>query len=131
MGSFRPFCLHKMPKTTPKKKIIKSLAGKDKATQKFVEDAVDNFGGKEEVKPVFSISLTIADKVYKSVGATALEALSSLPKPEKITNKGILTITDGVKSNQVLMQIPNMKRLFFLSKSLLEVYMKTLIQGLK
>lgn len=85
----------------------------------------------QKKKTQFSISLTIADKVYKSVGATAIEALSSLPKPEKITNKGILSITDGVRSNEVLMQIPKIKRLFFLSKSLLEVYMKTLIQGLK
>ena len=81
--------------------------------------------------PQFSISLNINGKIYEGHGATALDALINTPKPEKITNKGTLYISNGLKSNSVLMQIPQMKRLFFLSKSLLEVHLKSLLAGMK
>jgi hypothetical protein len=85
----------------------------------------------KKIKPKFSFSLNINGKVYEGKGETAIDALLNTPKPEKITNKGTLYISNGEKSNSVLMQIPQMKRLFFLSKSLLEVHLKGLLQGMK
>ncbi len=79
----------------------------------------------------FQITLKIDGHVYKGKGETALDALLNTPRPEKITNKGTLYITNGEASNEVLMQIPHMKRLFFLSKSLLEVHLKSLLAGMK
>ena len=47
---------------------------------------------------VYSISFTLGDKEYKGKGETMLDALLTLPMPEKIMGKIILTISDGVLS---------------------------------
>lgn len=86
---------------------------------------------KTQNSPKFYFSLNINGKRYEGKGENALDALLNTPKPEKITNKGILYLSDGQKSNTVLMQIPHMKRLFFLSKTLLEVHLKGLLAGMK
>jgi len=49
-------------------------------------------------KKTFSLSLALGDKTYKSKGATFLDALKELPKPEKIMSKAILTLSDGERS---------------------------------
>ena len=61
----------------------------------------------------FSLSLSLGDKVYKSKGATFLNALKALEMPEKIMSKAILTISDGVSSYELDYLPRNTKRLFW------------------
>ena len=83
-----------------------------------------------KTKP-FIISLSLGDKTYKGQGENALEALTSMEKPVKIMHKGILTISNGSLKKELLMQPVKIKRLFFRSRSLLEVVAKQLAMGLK
>lgn len=78
----------------------------------------------------FKIVLTIGDRVFKSEGATAPEALASLEKPMKIAQKATLRISDGTKSNQILMSPTRVKRLF-MSRGHQIIQMKTLAMGMK
>jgi hypothetical protein len=78
----------------------------------------------------FSISLKLGDKTYTSHGNTALDALISLPRPEKITGKGFLTITDGEKKKDMLFMPVRLKRLFY-SPTFQAIQVKNLIIGMK
>lgn len=62
--------------------------------------------------PVF-ISLAFGDKIFEGSGATLLAALQSMPVPVKITTKGLLKITDGVKKFEQMLQPVKIKRLFY------------------
>ena len=81
-------------------------------------------------KPEYSITLTIGDDVYNGTGETALEALQSIPKPLKIMNKVVFSITDGVKKREVLMWPLRAKRLFY-NKLFQEIQLKALCSGMK
>ena len=59
------------------------------------------------------ISIKLGNVIIKGEGATALEALRSIPVPNKITTKGILTISQGTKKKELLYPIPKLKRLFY------------------
>lgn len=59
------------------------------------------------------MTLTIGTASYKSEGATILEALLKLKKPEKIMNKGILTVEQDGKVRQQLFFPQRLKRLFY------------------
>ena len=64
-------------------------------------------------KKLFSLSLSLGDKKYKSKGATMLEALKTLEMPEKIMSKAILTISDGELSYDIDFQPVKTKRLYW------------------
>jgi hypothetical protein len=81
-------------------------------------------------KPQFSIKLTIADKVYQGKGETALDALQTLPKPEKIMYKGTLELFDGEKTKSILLYPIRLKRLFY-NKYFQSIQIKQLIAGMK
>ena len=59
------------------------------------------------------ISIKLGNVIIGGEGATALEALQSIPVPNKITTKGILTISQGQKKKELLYPIPKLKRLFY------------------
>ena len=61
---------------------------------------------------VYSISFKLGDKEYKGKGETMLDALLTLPMPEKIMGKTIVTISDGVLSYGIDYQPVRTKRLF-------------------
>ena len=84
-------------------------------------------------KGKFVITLTLGGvegPKYVGKGETASDALADLEKPEKLMAKGILHITDGTKSNTLLMYPPQMKRLFY-NKGFLTVLVKSFIMGMK
>lgn len=103
-------------RTTPKKK-----AGRPKKTNAFgkkVEKEPDFSAKPEEKAPEvpesnYEISITIGDTTITGKGATAHEALASIQKPEKITTKVFVSITDGDKVSKTMFMPLNAKRLFF------------------
>ena len=68
---------------------------------------------KTKKEKVFSLSLALGDKVYKSKGANFLEALKALEMPVKIMSKAILTISDGELSYDLDYLPLKTKRLFW------------------
>lgn len=68
---------------------------------------------KESTPPQFSISITLGTDVYKGEGASPIEALQSIPKPLKIMTKGVVRVSDGVKTKEVLMYPLRLRRLFY------------------
>lgn len=58
-------------------------------------------------------SLKIGSEVIESKGETILEALAALPRPDKIFLKGVLTISQGDKKTEILLQPQRIKRLFY------------------
>ena len=59
------------------------------------------------------ISIKLGNVIIEGEGLTALEALQNIPVPNKITTKGILTISQGQKKKELLYPIPKLKRLFY------------------
>lgn len=82
-------------------------------------------------KSQFSISLNLGGKVFKSTGTTPVEALNSLPKPDKIFLKGIVTVSDGTHTKEMLMQPVKVKQLFYYSAGIQAVKAKQLFMALK
>ena len=80
-----------MKKTTKKKKILSTPQKKDN----------------------FKIVIKLGNEVIKGEGLTALEALRNIPVPNKITTKGILTISQGDKKKELVYAVPKLKRLFY------------------
>lgn len=78
----------------------------------------------------FNITLTVGKDVYNGSGKTALEALQSLPKPEKIMSKGLVRVENEGKSKEVLMFPIRLRRLFY-NKLFQEIQIKWLMSGLK
>lgn len=66
-----------------------------------------------EEPQLYKLTLVLGDKTHESTGATVLEALRGLKKPDKIMSKGILTLEyNGMRSQQ--MYFPQrLKRLFY------------------
>ena len=64
-------------------------------------------------KDNFKIVIKLGNEVIKGEGATALEALRNIPVPNKITTKGILTISQGDKKKELVYAVPKLKRLFY------------------
>ncbi len=73
----------------------------------------------------YVVSITVGDKTYKGSGATPLEALRTMPRPQKITAKAFLEVKAGDKHKIIPLSIERAKRFFypqaqvFLAKSLL------------
>ena len=82
-------------------------------------------------KDSFHISLTLGDKTYKGEGATALEALRSLPKPERIVAKGVLKVSKGNVSKTLLFMPTRLKRLFYSSPTFQAIHAKQLSFGVE
>ena len=61
----------------------------------------------------FTISLKLGNDIVQSRGETLLDALTKLPKPQKIRLRGLLTITSGEKKLERMLNVPQIKRLFY------------------
>lgn len=85
---------------------------------------------KKTKKDFYTIDLELGGKIYRGIGETALEALQSLPQPEKIMNKGILTITNGDLKKVQLFYPVQLKRMFY-NKTLQVIKAKQLLVGMK
>lgn len=97
---------------------------KEKTTKKKKEVS-------DEVKPKFSITLTINSIVFKGEGETPLDALQAVPKPQKMMGKGVFFMTDGTrKTREVLMYPLRLRRLFY-GKLSQELQLKSLCMGMK
>jgi len=68
---------------------------------------------KKTKENLFKISIKLGNVIIKGEGLTALEALRSIPVPNKITTKGILTISQGKKKKELIYTVPKLKRLFY------------------
>lgn len=77
----------------------------------------------------YKIALVMGKETYSGEGATPLAALQALHPPQKIFLKGILRISHGTTSKELLMMPVQLKRIFFPSFQHLNV--KWLVSGLK
>ena len=78
----------------------------------------------------FSITIELAGKTFKGKGDTVADALVSIPKPEKIMAKGVLTVKNGALKRELVMYPSRLKRLFY-NKNFQIIQAKWLGQGLK
>lgn len=79
--------------------------------------------------PEFIITVTINDSVYQGTGATALEALQSVPAPTNdLITTGSVRIEHGDKSKEMLFPSMQLKRL--LNPYNMEVLVNDLQEGL-
>lgn len=113
-------------KTVKKKDKFKGIAWRDEDHK-----ALDNFVVQNISKANFSITLNIAGQVYKGEGDTPLAALQSIPKPGKISSKGIFVITDGVKKSREVLMLPLRLRRLFFNKVYQQIQLKSLCMGMK
>lgn len=67
----------------------------------------------EYKKKPFSISVLLGDHKFSSSGENALEALTDLPKPDKIMHKAIVTVSKGKESHDLLYMPVKLKRLYW------------------
>lgn len=77
------------------------------------------------VKPTYTLSLTLGDKIYKGAGKTVAEALDKL-KPEKLTYMGVLRATKGERTKEMLIGVHNLRKMFSGNRLMNEVYAKKL-----
>ena len=78
---------------------------------------------------LFKISIKLGNVILNGEGLTALEALRNIPVPNKITTKGILTISQGDKKKELVYAVPKLKRLFYPNaQSILIKYLAMLIK---
>lgn len=80
-------------------------------------------------EPKWNFHLVMGTEVFTGEGATALEALQSIPKPVKIFNKGLLTITQGELKKVMDMPVPRLRRMFYPSAQ--PILIKWIASGLK
>lgn len=78
----------------------------------------------------YIITLKLGEETFKGQGETVADALVSMPRPEKIMAKGILTISQGNLKREMLMFPQRLKRLFY-NKHYQIIQAKWLGQGLK
>lgn len=81
-------------------------------------------------KSTYSITVQLGDKILKGEGDTVAEALIAIPRPEKIMEKGIVTIRQGNLKKELLMFPIRLKRLFY-NKNFQVIQAKWLGAGLK
>lgn len=78
----------------------------------------------------YTITVKLGDKTYKGQGSTALAALSNIPKPTKIMNKGIITVEHGNLRRELMFMPVRLKRLFYSSPNFQAIHAKQLGFGL-
>jgi len=61
----------------------------------------------------FNLTLTVGEKVYTSSAPTIVEAIQTLPTPQKITLKSTLLIVHGNLRRSMNLSVPQVKRLFY------------------
>lgn len=61
----------------------------------------------------YKISIKIGDTVLKGSGATALEAMQKIEKPQKIFTKGVVTVSTGKKERVHVLAPMKLRRLFY------------------
>ena len=66
---------------------------------------------KKKVK--YNITITMGDKVLKGSGTTALEALQSIKRPDKITQKSVFVISQGKLTKTMFFTVQRLKRIFY------------------
>lgn len=86
---------------------------------------------KKVIKPKceWKFHLIMGTEIFEGEGETALEALQSVPKPLKIFNKGLLTITNGELRKTMDMPVPRLRRMFYPSAQ--PILIKWISSGLK
>ncbi len=78
----------------------------------------------------YTVTLTIAGQTFMGKGKTLVDAMLTLPRPEKMMARGDLHLTDGTRSNTISLYPKDLKRLFY-NKSFLSVRVKSLAMGLR
>lgn len=76
----------------------------------------------------YKFHLDMCGIISESEGVDALETFSRLKAPDKITNKGVLTITRGENKKEISLTVPRLKRLFY--PNFRAVILKGLLYGL-
>src|SRR3990167_4279254 len=82
----------------------------------------------EAKQDMFKFHFVLCGEVFEGKGNTALEALRNLPSPQKITTKGVLTISHGERTKVLTLLIPKVKRIFY--PNFQSVIIKQLVYGL-
>ncbi len=86
----------------------------------------------EDEPQVYKLTLQLGDTTYESTGATILEALRGLKRPDKIMAKSVLTLERGGFKSQQMFLPTRLKRLFYSSPIMQEIQAKQLEKvGLK
>lgn len=104
------------------------MATKTKANKVKVAKEFDKMAEDAKQETFFKFHLNMCGQIFESERLTALDALRALPKPQKITNKGKLTIFYGDKTKEILLTVPRLKRIFF--PNFQKVIIKQLVYGL-
>lgn len=84
---------------------------------------------KKEIESNFSVKLKLGNEVYESSAPTPYEAFANLKKPTKINLKGVLIMSDGIKTKEIGMLPIRLRRLFY-SKTQ-SILVKNLTLGMK
>ena len=66
-----------------------------------------------EVKPAYSIVITLGDKILRGEGATLGEALANIPRPLKVVSRGTVVVSTENDSKVLAYKPHQIKRLFF------------------
>ena len=77
----------------------------------------------------YSITIKAGDVVMVGTGATALEALQSIPRPAKIVSKGIVIIECGELKKEMVFPALKLRRIFYPNAQ--PILIKWLAAGLK
>lgn len=100
---------------------------KTKTLKKKITKAIDA----PSLMPKFSVTLTLGNQTYRGEGETAIDALQAVPKPVKLSGKGVFFMTDGErKTREVLMYPVRLRRLFY-GKLSQQIQLKSLTMGMK
>ena len=81
------------------------------------------------IETPFIVSLEMGGKIFVGKGTTALEALRAVKAPEKITVRGVITVTHGDKKTQRLLAPVRLKRFFYPNNQ--KILVKQLTMGMK
>lgn len=79
-----------------------------------------------ENEPQYTVTLLIGDKTYSYSAETLERALHDFPRPNKITAKGILSVTGNGKSFKRMLMPQDMRRILWPVSSVIQA---KIIQG--
>lgn len=85
---------------------------------------------KKEKKPEFTVSIQLGNEVYSFSADSVQEALNNI-KPNKITLKGIITVSNGIDSFQEFLFPAQVKRLLYGSHTVRDIFAKKSLSTLK
>lgn len=61
---------------------------------------------------LFKIRVTVNGQVYEGNGETMVEAVQSVPRPSKVSTKGIVSVQYGDKSKQMVFTPMRLRKFF-------------------